>query len=70
MIRYRLRTLLILLAVLPPVLAGVWLLDLAWPIAMLAAIFVPWGVATGVLAFLFDLVIAAKLSQDRRGPNH
>ena len=58
--RYRLRTLLILLAILPPVLAAGWWL---WHVS---AILVVWIVAMAFLAFLPPLIVASIVKVDRR----
>jgi hypothetical protein len=67
--RYRLRTLLILLAVGPPIMSWLWWLDMAGFIIALAALFAAWGVATAVLAYFFNLAIEAKRSLDRANSN-
>jgi len=60
--RYRLRTLLILLAVAPPMLAGVWFPPTVAVVALAFLVFVAWfaavsvGVAVGLIA-IADAVI-------------
>jgi hypothetical protein len=60
MLRYKLRTLLIFMAVVPPLLAGGWWL---WQVS---PILVVWMVAMAFLASLPPLIVASIVKSDRR----